>query len=367
MALSGEYGNSPRVDRSFWRARRVLVTGHTGFKGAWLALWLQSLGATVVGLSDGVPTEPSLFEVARIGDEVAAVSVDIRDAVAVEHAIATHAPEVVIHMAAQSLVRLSFAEPTLTYTTNVIGTANVLEAARRHESVRVVVAVTSDKCYENRGDDRAYREEDPLGGSDPYSSSKACAELLADSFRRSYFSAPAWRPRVATARAGNVIGGGDWATDRLVPDVMRAALRGDTVRVRNPQAIRPWQHVLNPLYGYLLLAEKLWSDAAQARAWNFGPADADARSVEWMVGRIAARWPRPLRVEIDDGPHPPEADRLRLDSSRARTQLLWHPRWDLDDGLDAVVDWHVRHREGEDMQAVSLEQIDCFERTATRG
>jgi CDP-glucose 4,6-dehydratase len=335
----------------------VLVTGHTGFKGAWLSLWLQSLGARVVGFSRGMPSEPSLYALARVGEGMhEAVEGDICDAQAVERALRRAAPEVVIHMAAQPLVRRSYREPRATFEVNVMGTVNVLDAARRSGSVRVVVCVTSDKCYENIGSSRPYREGDPLGGHDPYSASKGAAEIAVGAYRRSFFSSPD-APRVASARAGNVFGGGDWGEDRLIPDVMRCALGGRELRVRNPGAIRPWQHVLCPLGGYLLLVQALWQDAAHAGAWNFGPDERDARPVGWVVQRLAELWPGPLSWSTDDGPHPHEAQRLQLDSTRAREQLAWQPAMSLEDGLAATVEWHACMGEGADMRTVTLGQI----------
>jgi CDP-glucose 4,6-dehydratase len=349
-----------RVEPSFWQGRRVLLTGHTGFKGAWLALWLQSLGAQVCGFAIGVPTEPSLYELARVGEEMQSVHGDIRDPVAIADALAAHTPEVVIHMAAQSLVRRSFEDPRETYETNVMGTVNLLDAVRRNADVRVLVNVTSDKCYDNREWEWGYREHEPMGGHDPYSNSKGCAELVTDAYRRSFFSDPDGT-RVASARAGNVIGGGDWAEDRLVPDLMRAALTGEPLRVRNPEAIRPWQHVLNPLSGYLRLAQALWESPDYASAWNFGPADEDAREVAWIVSRLSELWVGDLHVSQDPGPHPHEARYLKLDSSRARAHLGWRPTWDLTDGLEAVVNWYLDLREGGDMRAITCEQIRAFQ------
>jgi CDP-glucose 4,6-dehydratase len=351
------------VEPAFWEGRRVLLTGHTGFKGAWLALWLQSLGAQLTGFSDGVPTEPSLYERARVGEGMTDVTGDVRDPAVVEAAISACDPELVIHMAAQSLVRRSFDEPRETYETNVMGTVNVLDAVRRHGAVRAVVNVTSDKCYENREWEWGYREHEPMGGYDPYSNSKGCAELVTAAFRRSFFSDPDLT-RLASARAGNVIGGGDWAADRLVPDLMRAALAGEALHVRNPEAVRPWQHVLNPLSGYLVLAQALWESPEHACGWNFGPADEDARPVGWIVQRMSELWPDELRVVHDDGPHPHEARYLKLDSSRARTHLGWRPRWGLAEGLDAVVDWYRRLRDGEDLNEATLEQIRAFQYAA---
>lgn len=345
-----------RVDPAFWNGRRVLVTGHTGFKGAWLSLWLCSLGARVTGLSCGAPSEPSLFELARVGGDMDDRSADVRDERAVVAAIADAQPELVIHMAAQSLVRRSFAEPRETYETNVMGTVNVLEAVRLTESVRAVVVVTSDKCYENREWEWAYREHEPMGGHDPYSSSKGAAELVTAAYRDSFFSGSD-SARIASARAGNVIGGGDWAVDRLIPDIMRAALAGEPVQIRNPSSIRPWQHVLSPLSGYLVLAQALWASPEHARAWNFGPAEQDARTVEEIVARIGERWPQELRIERDPGPNPHEAHYLKLDSSLARAKLGWRPALDLDEGLDMTVEWYLRLREGEDARQITLEQV----------
>jgi CDP-glucose 4,6-dehydratase len=353
------------VEPAFWAGRRVLLTGHTGFKGAWLALWLQSLGAQVTGFSDGVPTEPSLYQLARIGDGMKSITGDVRDPTAIDVAIAASKPEVIIHMAAQSLVRRSFSEPRETYETNVMGTVNVLDAVRRTGGVRAVVNVTSDKCYDNREWEWGYREHEPMGGHDPYSNSKGCAELVTDAFRRSFFDDPD-STRLASARAGNVIGGGDWAVDRLVPDIMRAALAGETLHIRNPKAIRPWQHVLNPLSGYLVLAQALWESRDPACGWNFGPADEDARPVGWIVSRMSDLWPGELRVTHDDRPHPHEARYLKLDSSRARAHLSWRPTWELAEGLDATVAWYRGLREGQDMRAVTIEQIRAFQYPPTQ-
>jgi CDP-glucose 4,6-dehydratase len=346
------------VTPAFWAGRRVVVTGHTGFKGAWLTLWLQELGAQVTGISVGVPTEPSLFALARVHEGITDLRADVRDRGAIAAAIRDAAPEVVIHMAAQPFVRRSFDDPVGTYETNVMGTVHVLEAVRATPSVRSVVNVTSDKCYDNREQRRPFVEDDCMGGHDPYSNSKGAAELVTDAYRRSFFSEPGGA-RLASGRAGNVIGGGDWGEDRLIPDVIRAAAAGTPIAIRRPDAVRPWQHVLEPLSGYLTLAQRLWNDAAFAAGWNFGPAPDDARPVRWIADRITELWPEPLTWDIDTGAHPHEAGFLALDSTKARERLGWKPAWDLDEALARIVRWHVAHRAGEDMRAVTLAQIEA--------
>jgi CDP-glucose 4,6-dehydratase len=354
--------NSPVIDPGFWGGRRVLITGHTGFKGAWLALWLHALGAEVHGFAAPSPTTPSLFALTRLDELVSSRTGDIRDLDAVEAAVAESRPEVVFHLAAQALVRTSLADPVGTFSTNVLGIANLLEGLRRHgDDVRAVVCVTSDKCYVNREWDWGYRETDALGGLDPYSSSKACQELVAASYRDSLLDG---RVAVATARAGNVIGGGDWAEHRLVPDVMQAAVEGRTVTVRNPDSVRPWQHVLNPLSGYVRLAERLVEEGrAFAEAWNFSPSVDEARSVSWLVERLRSRWPGELAADVA----PPandehEARLVKLDASKARERLGWVPLWSLERGVDAIVEWYDAYRDGRDLRAVTLSQIEEFGR-----
>ena len=358
------------VNPEFWRGRRVLVTGHTGFKGAWLSLWLHALGARAAGYSLPPPTEPSLFELARVGELVEPAGGDVRDLEALTRAVADSCPEVVIHMAAQSLVRRSYQDPVETYATNVLGTVNVLEAVRRAGAgVRAVVVVTSDKCYENREWVWGYREDEPVGGHDPYSSSKGCAELVTAAYRRSFFGAGGGAA-VASARAGNVIGGGDWAEDRLVPDVFRALLAGRAVAVRNPGAVRPWQHVLEPLGGYLLLAERLCEEggARFAEAWNFGPAEEDAKTVAWVVERLLGMWgeaaPGWARDHVE-GPH--EARYLKLDCSKARAELGWRPRWRAEEALGASVEWYEAYRRGGDARSLALGQIDAYQNILLKG
>ena len=348
------------IDPEFWKGRRVLVTGHTGFKGCWLTLWLQRLGADVAGLSNGIPTSPSLFELARVGDGVASVQGDIRDLQAVERALHDTRPEIVIHMAAQPLVRRSFAQPVETYATNVMGTVHVLDAARRSESARVVVNVTSDKCYENREWLWGYREHEPMGGHDPYSNSKGCAELVTAAFRSSYSHGDVG-PAIASARAGNAIGGGDWSGDRLVPDLMRAAIEGRPAVIRNPDAIRPWQHVLNPLAGYLLLAQALWESREHAQGWNFGPADSDARTVRWVIDQLGEAWGEPIAWQQESGATPHEAHYLKLDSSKARARLGWSPTWGLRDALTSIASWGKAQQAGVDLRRHTLDQIAAFQ------
>lgn len=344
------------VQSEFWRGRRVFVTGHTGFKGSWLTLWLQSLGAEVCGFALLPPTNPSLFEVARVGAGLHFVVGDVRSLAAVNAAMADFQPEVVMHLAAQSLVRASYHQPVDTYATNVMGTVHVLESARRVASVRCVVNVTTDKCYDNRDWVWPYREDEPMGGHDPYSSSKGCAELVTAAYRASFMREGG--VALATARAGNVIGGGDWATDRLVPDVLRAFDAGEPVQLRHPAAVRPWQHVLEPLSGYLHLAQCLWEQGdSVAEGWNFGPQADDARPVQWIVEQLARRWGAGARWQVADGIHPHEAHALKLDISKAQCRLGWRPRWDLAMALEHTLRWHQAWRSGQDMRAFCLHQI----------
>lgn len=346
---------------AFWKDKRVLVTGHTGFKGAYLSLWLQSLGAQVTGLALEPPTMPSLFDVLKLDSGMMSVIGDIRDAKTVRDVMERAKPEIVIHMAAQSLVRYSYAHPLETYATNVMGTAHVLDAVRHAGGVKAVVSVTSDKCYENRERDEPYREDEAMGGHDPYSNSKGCAELVTAAYRNSYFSDGA--VAVASARAGNVIGGGDWAADRLIPDMVRAFEAGRPVLIRSPRSIRPWQHVLEPLNGYLTLAERLYEQGAgYAEGWNFGPQDSDMKPVEYIVERLTSLWGEGASWHRDTAPQPHEAKILKLDSGKARQKLGWNNVWLLDTALERIVAWHKAHAAGDDMRAHTLADIAAYQK-----
>jgi CDP-glucose 4,6-dehydratase len=359
---AGRWGGVP--DRRFWEGRRVFVTGHTGFKGSWLCLWLHSLGARVSGYALPPPTQPSLFELARVGGWVRSTIADVGDLQALSRAMKAARPEIVIHLAARAIVRDSYRNPVATYETNVMGTVNLLEAVRHCRSVRAVVNVTSDKCYENQERARGYREHEPMGGYDPYSSSKGCSELVTSAYRRSFFNPEEYESHgvaVATARAGNVIGGGDWAPDRLIPDCVRAILKGDPVRVRNPGAVRPWQYVLEPLRGYLALARALCEAGPRhGGGWNFGPDSRDARPVGWLIQEVCRRWGQGAAFQVDLGRHPHEAHYLKLDCSKAKAELGWYPRWNLGRTLDSIVEWTHAYARNEDMRRVCLRQIKAY-------
>ena len=346
---------------NFWRDKNVFITGHTGFKGSWLSLWLQELGAITTGYALSSPTKPSLYEEAGVGLGMRSVVGDIRNHDLLLDSLQEARPEIVFHLAAQPLVRNSYESPAYTYETNVIGTVNLLECIRQVSSVRAVVNVTTDKCYENREWIWGYRESDPMGGYDPYSSSKACSELVTSAYRSSFFNPTEYQAHgvaIATARAGNVIGGGDWSDNRLIPDILRAFIKGETVKIRNPSAIRPWQHVLEPLRGYLILAEKLQTYGPPfAEGWNFGPQDDDARPVEWIVQFLAQLWGNEAKWEFDAGKHRHEANYLKLDISKAKSRLDWSPVLDLQDALGYIIEWSRARESGEDVGVITRDQI----------
>jgi CDP-glucose 4,6-dehydratase len=341
------------------------MTGHTGFKGSWLSIWLQRLGADLVGYALPPPTEPSHFELARVANGMKSLTGDVRDFTSLKRAISEQRPEIVLHLAAQSVVRASYDDPRETYETNVMGTVNVLEAIRAVPGVRSVVNVTTDKCYENREWVWGYREDEPMGGYDPYSNSKGCSELVTSAFRRSFFPQEQHAQHgvaLASARAGNVVGGGDWTKDQLVPDVLRAFQKHEPVRLRSPHAVRPWQFVLEPLSGYLALAERLYRDGPTfAEGWNFGPVDEDAKTVEWIVDKLAAKWGDGAHWLADPGQHPHEAHFLKLDSSKARVRLGWAPRVRLEEALDWVVEWYRAQAAGGDVRQNTEEQIERYQ------
>ncbi|MBS1157499.1 MAG: rfbG [Proteobacteria bacterium] len=354
------------MNPAFWQGKRVFLTGHTGFKGSWISLWLQSMGAQVTGYALAPNTTPSLFETARVADGMTSIIGDVCDQAALQKALLDARPEIVIHMAAQPLVRYSYAHPVETYATNVMGTVHLLEAIRQTPGIKAVVNVTSDKCYENREWVWGYRENEAMGGYDPYSNSKGCSELVTAAFRSSYFNPADYAKHgvaLASGRAGNVIGGGDWALDRLIPDIVRAIEEGREVIIRSPHAIRPWQHVLEPLSGYLALAEKLYTEGATyAEGWNFGPHDHDAKPVSWIVEQLTQIWGDGAAYRIDaSAANLHEAHYLKLDCSKAHMKLGWQPRWNLLHTLEKISEWHKAHQAGSDMQAVTLKQIREYE------
>ena len=353
------------MNLDFWNGKRVMVTGHTGFKGSWMSAWLTRLGAEVTGLSLEPATTPSLFDEADLASGMRSEIGDIRDAVLVSRLVGEAKPEIVLHLAAQAIVRQSYDDPIDTFSTNVVGTATVLDACWRSDSVRSVVSVTSDKCYENREWPWGYRENEAMGGHDPYSASKGCAELVTSSMRRSFFEAGSSGSReigLGSGRAGNVIGGGDWSANRIIPDIVRAFGNGEKVEIRSPKAIRPWQHVLEPVRGYLMLAEKLYDDPGGlwADGWNFGPHDTDARPVESIVESMCAAWGDGAGYEIKQGgPH--EANYLKLDCSKARDQLGWSPALGLDDALEWIVEWHKGHLSGTSAVELVAADLDRYQ------
>ena len=349
-----------KIDPKFWQGKRVFITGHTGFKGSWLSLWLIKMGAEVRGFALEPPTSPSLFAVAELDKLMSSEVGDIRNLDELTKSMTEFNPDILIHMAAQSLVRLSYSEPITTYATNVMGTVHVLEAARKCSKLRAVVNITTDKCYENREWEWGYRENEPMGGHDPYSNSKGCAELVTSAYRKSFFTAIN-SPALASARAGNVIGGGDWATDRLIPDILRAFETSQAVIVRNPQATRPWQHVLEPLSGYLILSQALWNNGhSYAEGWNFGPKDEDAKPVEWILNKMMGAWGEGASWQLDTDAHPHEAKYLKLDISKAHSRLHWSPTWGLEKTLANIVAWHRAWLANENMNDYCLNEIENY-------
>jgi CDP-glucose 4,6-dehydratase len=348
------------IDQNFWQGKRVFLTGHTGFKGSWLALWLHSLGAIVKGYALSPPTDPSLFNEAKIDSIIGSQIGDIRDQDILHESMTTFNPDILIHMAAQPLVRYSYDAPIETYEVNVIGTVKVLEVARSCPNLKAIVNITTDKCYENDGRSKGYKENDPMGGYDPYSNSKGCAELVTSAYRRSFLQEQGIE--LASVRAGNVIGGGDWADDRLIPDILKSFEKKESVVIRNPKATRPWQHVLEPLSGYLVLAQKLYENQEDyAEGWNFGPNEKDVKSVDWILDKMIAKWPN-SSWELDKNSNPHEADFLKLDISKAESKLGWKPVWELSQTLDKIIDWHKNWLNKEDMQIICLAEIEEYTR-----
>jgi CDP-glucose 4,6-dehydratase len=351
-----------KVDPTFWRGKKVFITGHTGFKGSWLSLWLQDMGAIVKGYALDPKTTPNLFEKANVAQNMDSEIGDITDLNHITESMTGFNPEVLIHMAAQPLVRLSYQEPVLTYATNVMGTVNVLEAARKCTNLKAIVSVTTDKCYENKEWAWGYRENEPMGGHDPYSSSKGCAELVTAAYRKSFFNENR-TTFLASARAGNVIGGGDWSEDRLIPDILRAFENNEPVIVRNPLSTRPWQHVLEPLSGYLVLAQHLFEDGNSfAEGWNFGPKDEDCKPVSWILDKMVENWENGAKWEVDKNNNPHEAGYLKLDCSKAALQLNWYPKWNLEDTLKSIIKWHQNYIAQENIQEQCLLEIALYQK-----
>jgi CDP-glucose 4,6-dehydratase len=351
-----------QVNSEFWSNKKVLITGHTGFKGSWLSLWLQHRGAIVTGLALDPPTTPSLFNIANVAEGMTSIIGDIRDGAVVKEAFKRSDPDIVIHMAAQPLVLYSYDNPVATYETNVMGTVHILEACRESNSLKAAVMITTDKCYENKEWVWAYRENEPMGGYDPYSNSKGCSELVISAYRQSFFNSGGHPAAIASARAGNVIGGGDWAADRLIPDFMHAILENKPVVIRSPLSIRPWQHVLEPLNGYLILAEHLCTNRLDfSEAWNFGPDQSDAREVQWILNHISDLWGEGANWQLDKKTHPHEATYLKLDCSKAHTKLGWHPKLSLATTLLWIVEWYKHYQENSNMLTITLQEIERYE------
>jgi CDP-glucose 4,6-dehydratase len=354
------------MDSNFWKNKKVLLTGHTGFKGSWLSLWLQKLGVDLVGFSKSIPTKPSLFELADVEKNMTSIMGDITHIERITDVVKQHNPEIIIHMAAQSLVHKSYDQPLETFSTNIMGTVNLLEAIRNTSKKCVIINVTSDKCYENQELSRGYKENDPMGGYDPYSSSKGCAELITSSFRDSFFknsNDKDYDISLASVRAGNVIGGGDWADNRIMPDIMRGILNKKIIKIRNPTAVRPWQHVLEPLRGYLELAEKLYNYKSEyTESWNFGPDDDDVKPVSWIVNKVVEMWGEDVQVDFDDDrlDYKHETSFLRLDCSKAKSKLKWNPKIKLEEGLKLTVNWYKQYEQTKELREFTENQIEEY-------
>ena len=352
------------MDSNFWKNKKVLLTGHTGFKGSWLSIWLKKLGAELVGFSKDIPTKPSLFEVAKVSEGMISITGNIEDFAMIQKVVKENKPEIVIHMAAQSLVRKSYEEPITTFATNVMGTVNLLQAIKTAGSTRVLINVTSDKCYENKGTEKAFSENSPMGGYDPYSSSKGCAELVTSSFRDSFFNPKEFerhRLSLSSVRSGNVIGGGDWAKDRLIPDIVNGVSKRTPIQIRNIKSVRPWQFVLEPLFGYLLLAQRMWKDGKEfSEPWNFGPDETDCKSVKWILEKISKEWNDGFSWKEDTKDNPHEAEMLKLDCTKAKKRLGWKTKLDVTETIEWTVNWYKEYFKNSDMKEYTENQIDRF-------
>ena len=354
------------MNKEFWNKKKILVTGHTGFKGSWLSLWLQKLNANVIGFSKSVPTNPSLFELANIENGMTSIIGNVCDYDKLEKTIKEYKPEIVIHMGAQAILRESYSNPIETYATNVMGTVNLLESIRKTNNVKVILNVTTDKCYEPNESSKGHLETDRLGGYDPYSNSKACSELVTSSFRNSFFNPKEHQKHgisLASCRAGNVIGGGDWGKDRLIPDIMKGILNNEIIKIRNPNSTRPWQHVLDLLNGYLTLVEKLWSSGSEfSEGWNFGPLEDDERPVKWIVEKLTGLWAKDIRWNIDNSVNPHEENYLRLNCTKANSRLNWMPKLNLEQGLEWVIEWYKQYEQNNGIRKITEQQIERFQK-----
>ena len=354
------------MNKDFWNKKKILVTGHTGFKGSWLSLWLQKLNSNVIGFSKSIPTNPSLFELANIENGMTSIIGNVCNYDELEKTIKEYKPEIVIHMAAQAILRESYNNPIETYATNVMGTVNLLESIRKIGNVKVILNITTDKCYEPNESSKGHLETDRLGGYDPYSNSKACSELVTASFRNSFFNPKEYQKHgisLASCRAGNVIGGGDWGKDRLIPDIMRGILNNEVIKIRNPNSIRPWQHVLDPLNGYLTLVEKLWSSGSEfSEGWNFGSAENNDKPVKWIVKKLTEQYSKDIRSDINNSANPHEENYLRLNCTKANSRLDWMPKLNLEQGLEWITEWYKQYEQNNNMRAITEQQIEKFEK-----